>query len=274
MKNAVIIGCGYVGKSVANYWYNSKLQVTVTTTTPAKICELQNVAHSVAVLKGNDFERLKSVIQGQHTVLLSVGSPNAYLYKETYLETAETLIKVLAETPTVEQVIYTGSYGIYGDQKGAKVDENYPVKPANENGEILQQTEEILLSANSDNLKVCILRLGGIYGTGRELIKIFNKFAGTTRPGDGQDITNWIHLDDIVAAIEWVRKHQLEGIYNLVDDAHLTYQELLYKLFIEHGLNPVNWDNSVSSNRPYNAYVSNDKIKQTGYELIHPQIIF
>lgn len=274
MKNAVIIGCGYVGKSVASYWYNAKLQVTVTTTTTAKIYELQNVAHSVAVLKGNDFDRLKSVIQGQHTVLLSVGAPNAYSYKETYLETAETLVKVLAETPTVAQVIYTGSYGIYGDQKGAKVDENSPVKPANQNGEILQQTEELLLSANSDKLKVCILRLGGIYGPGRELIKIFNKFAGTTRPGDGKDITNWIHLDDIVAAIEWVRNHQLDGIYNLVDDDHLTYQELLDKLFVAHGLNPVNWDDSVSSNRSYNAYVSNDKIKQTGYQLIRPQIIF
>ena len=79
---------------------------------------------------------------------------------------------------------------------------------------------------------------------------------------------------DIVGAIEFARQHNLQGIYNLVDDAHLKSRELLETLLTKHNLAQVIWDYSVKSNRPYNAKVSNQKIKDAGYQLIHPQMIF
>jgi nucleoside-diphosphate-sugar epimerase len=180
----------------------------------------------------------------------------------------------LGQIPSVKQLIYTGSYAVYGDRNGVWVDEETPLAPANLNAQILRKTEDVLLSASNENLRVCILRLGGIYGPGRELVKIFNRYSGTTRPGNGEDITNWIHLDDIVGAVEFARNQRLEGIYNLVDDAHLTSREMLDSLFEKHNLPKVIWDTSVKSIRPYNAWVSNEKIKEAGYQLIHSQILF
>lgn len=270
-----IVGCGYVGYQVARYWsLDLGVPVTATTTTPERVTALEAVASKVVVVRGNDPDGLKSVLRDRDVVLLSVGAKNANVYKETYLGTSKTLVSVLKETPSVKQVIYTGSYSVYGDKNGEWVDETSPVTPANQNGEILAQTEEILLSATRENTKVCILRLGGIYGPSRELVKIFGRVAGTTRPGNGKDITNWIHLDDIVGAIEFARLHQLQGIYNLVDDAHLTSRELLDRVFTQHNLPHVTWDESQKSNRPYNALLSNQKIKAAGYQLIHPQMIF
>lgn len=273
--NVAIIGCGYVGKAIAHYWrHKLGLVVTATTTTSERVTSVEEVAQKVAVVKGNDPSSLLSVLRGQETVLLSVGAKNANVYEETYLQTAKTLVSVLQQVPEVQQLIYTGTYSVYGDRNGEFVDESSPVAPANPNGEILSQTEQVLLSASSDNLKVCILRLGGIYGLGRELVKIFGRVAGTTRPGDGSDITNWIHLDDIVGAIELVRSQQLQGIYNLVNDAYLTQRELLERVCKQHQLPHVIWDASVKSDRPYNARVSNQKIKEAGYQLIHPQMSF
>ncbi|MEA5505344.1 SDR family oxidoreductase [Halotia wernerae UHCC 0503] len=273
--NIAIIGCGYVGCAVAQYWQQKMtFVVTATTTTSERIPKLQAVTQKVVVTQGNDLEKLKSILQNQDVVLLSVGAKGANSYKETYIDTAKTLVSVLQDIPNVKQLIYTGSYSVYGDQNGAWVDEEMPAIPTNINGEILQETEEILLAASSENLRVCILRLGGIYGFNRELIRIFSKVPGTTRPGNGDDVTNWIHLDDIVAAIEFVRQHRLQGIYNLVDDAHMTSRELLNTLFEKHSLPQVTWDSSTKSNRPYNAKVSNQKIKAAGYKLIHPQMIF
>lgn len=272
--NVAIVGCGYVGYSVARHWRQELgFFVTATTTSPDKVTALEVVAQKVAVVNGNDAAALKSVLENQDTVLLSVGAKNANLYEETYLHTAQTLVSVLKETPTVKQVIYTGSYSVYGDKNGDWVDESSPVTPASKNGDILAQTEEILLSASNENTKVCIMRLGGIYGPDRELVKIFGRAAGTTRPGNGEDVTNWIHLDDIVAAIEFARSNQLQGIYNLVDDANLTSRELLDRVFTQHNLPKVVWDSSQKSSRPYNALVSNQKIKTAGYQLIHPQMI-
>jgi nucleoside-diphosphate-sugar epimerase len=116
--------------------------------------------------------------------------------------------------------------------------------------------------------------LGGIYGPGRELVKIFGRVAGTTRPGNGDDITNWIHLDDIVGAIEFARQQELQDIYNVVDDGHLISRELIDGVLKKHDLPPIIWDASLKSNRPYNPWVSNQKIKDAGYKLIYPQIIF
>ncbi|HEY9849067.1 MAG TPA: SDR family oxidoreductase [Leptolyngbyaceae cyanobacterium] len=270
-----IVGCGYVGYSVARYWHQELgFFVTATTTTPEKVSQLETIAQKVVVLRGNDSASLKSVLEDRDTVLLSVGAKNANSYEETYLHTAETLVSVLKETPHIQQVIYTGTYSVYGDKNGEWVDESSPLTPANENGHILARTEEVLRSASNQNTKICILRLGGIYGPGRELVKIFDRASGKPRPGNGQDITNWIHLDDIVGAIEFARKHRLEGVYNLVDDAHLTSRELLDRVFTKHNLPNVIWDESQKSNRPYNAKVSNEKIKKAGYQLIHPQMIF
>ena len=202
--NIAIIGCGYVGYAVAQYWQQKMtLIVTATTTTPERVPILEAVAQKVVVVQGNDPEKLKSVLQNQDIVLLSVGARSGNFYRETYVDTAKTLVSVLQEGSSVKQVIYTGSYSVYGDQNGAWVDEAMAVEPTHINGQILKETESILLAASSEKLRVCILRLGGIYGPNRELVKIFGAAPGTTRPGDGKDITNWIHLDDIVGAIEF-----------------------------------------------------------------------
>lgn len=268
-----IIGCGYVGKAIADYWrHELGFVVTATTTKPENVTTLEDYAQRVVVVKGHDSAGLQSALQDQEIVLLSVGAKNAEVYEETYLHTAQTLVSVLKQSPTVRQLIYTGSYAVYGDRDGAWVDESSPVAPTNANGQILAQTEQVLLSASSDNLKVCILRLGGIYGPGRELVKIFRRVAGTTRPGNGYDATNWVHLDDIVGAIELARSNRLQGIYNLVDDAHLTTRELLDRVCERHHLPQVIWDCSLKSVRPYNARVKNQKIKDAGYQFNHPQI--
>ncbi|MBE9003557.1 NAD-dependent epimerase/dehydratase family protein [Fortiea sp. LEGE XX443] len=273
--NIAIIGCGYVGYAVAKYWQQKMtFVVTATTTTPERIQELQTVAQKIIVTKGNDPETLQSVLQNQDVVLLSVGAKSANFYEETYLETAKTLVAILPQVPNIKQIIYTGSYSVYGDRNGATVNEDTPVEPNHPQGVILRETEKVLLSAASEKLQVCILRLGGIYGTNRELIKIFSRVSGTTRPGHGDDVTNWIHLDDIVGAIEFARQQRLQGIYNLVDDAHLSSRELLDTLFTKHNLPKVQWDDSLKNNRPYNATVSNQKIKDAGYKLIHPQMIY
>ncbi|MEH2115775.1 SDR family oxidoreductase [Nostoc sp.] len=273
--NVAIIGCGYVGYKVAQYWQqNMNFVVSVTTTSPERLPALQSVSQRVIVTCGNDIDGLKSVLDNQEVVLLSIGAKSGEVYEETYLQTAQALVSCLQQNKSVKQLIYTGSYAVYGDRNGVWVDEETPLAPANLNAQILRKTEEILLSASSEYLRVCIFRLGGIYGTGRELVKIFSRYSDTTRPGSGEDITNWIHLDDIVGTIEFARNRRLQGIYNLVDDAHLTSRDLLDSLFEKHNLPKVKWDTSVKSIRPYNAWVSNEKLKEAGYELIHPQIIF
>lgn len=271
MTNALILGCGYVGKAVAQRW-RGLLTVTATTTSPERLSELQGIADQAIVLRGDDETALRSRLQHQDVVLLTIGAPNADAYEATYLQTAKTLAAVLPDT-LVRQVIYTGSYAVYGDRQGDWVDEDTPIAPANRNGEILAETERVLLSAATDQRAICVLRLGGIYGPGRELARIFSRAAGTTRPGNGQDAANWVHLDDIVGAIDFARCQRLSGIFNLVATEPTTTGALIDRVLRESGLPPVTWDASQPSSRPYNAKVSNQKLRDRGYEFQHPQVL-
>jgi nucleoside-diphosphate-sugar epimerase len=277
--NVTILGCGYVGTAVAQYWTQTMgFNVTATTTTPEKIQSLNPVANTVEVVRGNDPIRLKSILKDQEVVLLSVAAQgrtrDAQAYQQAYLETAETLAKILPELPEIKQLIYTSSFAVYGNQNGAKVDENSPAFPGNENNEILLKTEETLLNLASKHLKICIIRLGGIYGLGREIHKIFSRIAGKTRPGDGKYITHWVHLDDIVGVIEFVRQNQLDGLYNLVDQSNYTIRELVDSVCEKYNFEPIIWDESQPNKSPYNIKVLNQKLINAGYQFIHPQTEF
>ena len=270
----LIFGCGYVGSEVARFWHDRAHRVTVTTTTPEKVEKLSSISDRVALVEGNALDAIAKIIRDKEVILLSVGAKGRDTYLQSYLETATNLVEALQDNDSVKQIIYTGSYAVLGDRQGEWTDETITTNPVTDGGRILAETEEVLLAARTENLKVCILRLGGIYGRGREIIKIFRKWAGTTRPGAGDDYSNWIHLKDIVNAIEVARANRLDGIYNLACDECLTTQEFFQRLFTAHNLPNITWDATQKSGRAYNTRLDNQKIKNAGMKFIHPQIIF
>ncbi len=263
-----IIGCGYVGSAVAQQWQAQGLDVLVTTTREERVEELSAIASQVEVVTGTERDRLKAILCDRQIVLLCVASKRGASYEQTYLDTAKTVVEVLPHTP-VEQLIYTSSCSVYGQHNGAWVTELMPPMPITDNGKIIEQTEATLLSATSPNRKICVLRLGGIYGPGRTLEKIYGQAAGTTRPGKGEEATNWVHLRDIVAGIDWAKKQQLSGIYNLVQEEVPSVRELIAGVCDRHNLPPVTWDATQPSTRK-NVRVSNAKVKSTGYSFVHP----
>ncbi|MGB3766611.1 MAG: NAD-dependent epimerase/dehydratase family protein [Phormidesmis sp.] len=268
MKTAVI-GCGYVGKTVAHLWKAKGFEVLATTTSPERINELSEVAQQVAVLKGTEEEKLLAALADKEVALLCVGSKRGANYRETYLSTAKTIARVMPKT-RVRQLIYTSTCSVYGQNTGAWITEMMPPEPSTENGKIVEATEQTLLAAQSPNLKVCILRLGGIYGPGRKVEDIYSRVAGKTLPGKGEEAANWVHLLDIIGAIDWAQEQQLSGIYNVVQDEIIPRKELIGRVCDRLNLPPVTWDGDENAGRGRNVRLSNQKLKSTGYQFEHP----
>jgi nucleoside-diphosphate-sugar epimerase len=270
LEKVAVIGCGYVGKAVASYWYQQGHFVTGTTTREEKVFELEKVTHQTIVMTGNNLEAVETVIHNQEIVLVSIApisnrQVDAESYGNTYLPMAKNLVTALQNNSTVKQVIYLSSCSVYGNKNGDWVDETTPVDTESDYSKVLVEAEQILLAREN----LCILRLGGIYGTGRELNKRLGRLAGKTLPGSGENWTSWIHLEDIVSAVEFVRQHRCQGIYNLVNDVKLTSRELCNLICDRQQLERVAWDASKPAFSAVNARVDNSKIKAMGYQLIY-----
>jgi nucleoside-diphosphate-sugar epimerase len=114
---------------------------------------------------------------------------------------------------------YLSTVGVYGDAKGAWVDEESPVRPLTERSLRRAEAERAWLDfGTSTGRRVEVFRLAGIYGPGRSVIDSLR--AGTARrivkPGQ---VFNRIHVDDIArvlaAATDTDTGHR---VFNVSDD--------------------------------------------------------
>jgi len=125
----------------------------------------------------------------------------------------------IAALPDLAWIGYLSTVGVYGDHKGAWVDEETPTRPTSERSLRRLQAEQSWLGFRSETgRRVEIFRLAGIYGPGRSVID--NLKAGTARRIVKPDqVFNRIHVDDIArvlaAAIDKDTGHR---IYNVSDD--------------------------------------------------------
>lgn len=261
-----IIGCGYVGQSMASQWKKEGHYICVTTRKLNRLPELQLCANEVHLISPLS---LRAFIQSQEVLLITVAPDSSSDYISTYLNLAQQVVNDAKEARALSHILYTSSTQVYGNHRGDWVDENTPIQNLNENGKILYETELILQQLASEKMKVCIFRLGEIYGPGREIEQRLRRMQHQTFSGNGASYTNLIHLTDILNALDFALKHQLQGIYNLCNDFHETRYEFYEKLCQRENLPPVQWDPLRASLHGGNRRVSNSKIKDVGFHFTY-----
>jgi nucleoside-diphosphate-sugar epimerase len=237
------------------------------------------------------------MLTDREAVFLTVAPPQRdECYREVYLGGVENLLLAVDGT-AVKRVIYTSSTRVYGQCDGGWVDESSPTEPRDENGRVLVEAERALLAgaeahggqigcgASEDTetprgLKpaarrherrvfATVVRLGGIYGSGRDVVARIRSRAGTER-SDGDTYVNLIHLDDIVSALSALIDVRHHGVLNLTDDQPEPRREFYDRVLSRADLPPVRW---LPGEMPARSgkRVRNDLIKDTlGLVLKHP----
>lgn len=267
-QKLLILGCGYVGLSLAQFWTSCGIEVTATTTSEERVGQIQPFATHTVVVKGNDKERLTELVQDQDAIVITVAAKHRDDYQQAYVETAQTLAKALQGNTSVKQLVYTGSASVYGDCDGEWVSEERDVNPNNTQTEALVQAEQELQSVRTENRKVCIMRLGEILGPERGPVQRLKSHSGETFPGTGTNYTNMIHVDDIVSAVDFAVRNHLDGIYNLCNDLHLQRKEVYDILCTQLGLPVVKWEGRGGSIHAGNKRVDSSKLRKTGFVFV------
>ncbi len=107
---------------------------------------------------------------------------------------------------------YLSSTGVYGNRDGRWVDEDSELDPSPRAAS--RATADLAWQALRGDVRV--FRLAGIYGPGRSVFDRIRAGTATRVEAPGQ-ITNRIHVDDIVSAII-ASFAAPPGVYNLADD--------------------------------------------------------
>ena len=181
--------------------------------TPARLVEFPGDASSAAV---------RDALAGATHILVSI-PPD--LEGDVVLRHHRDDIAALSDLAWIG---YLSTIGVYGDAKGAWVDEDSATRPISERSLRRLQAEQAWTRfAQDTGRRVEVFRLAGIYGPGRSVID--NLRAGTARrivkPGQ---VFNRIHVEDIArvlaAAIDAPAGH---AVYNVSDDEPAPPQDVV-----------------------------------------------
>ena len=274
-----IVGCGDVGTALARHWHAEGIhRLCLTTTREQRRGELEPLAERVQVLRADDRDALRQALSDAEVAVFTLApggdrQVDEQAYASTYRASFEALRELLPDLPDLRQIVYTGSCSVYGDAGGAWVDEDTPPNPAGGHARVLLESEQLLQGCRGPQRQVCILRLGALYGPGRELAPRFRRLAGTTRPGSGSHHSHWIHRDDAVGALALAVERRWDGLVNLVDDAPLPVAELVAEALQACGEQPLQWDPSAATEPPpADRRIRNSRLHQLGYPLRHPRV--
>ncbi|MBN1915163.1 MAG: NAD-dependent epimerase/dehydratase family protein [Parachlamydiales bacterium] len=267
-----IIGCGYTGSFLARKWAPNHF-ITATALHPSSLKQIHAPVQKNIVCKGTDLDTLQKILDENDLIVVTVGTHDLSDFNNTYLRTAQTIHSAALTINKPNYLIYTSNAIVYGEYHGMWVDEESTLKPITEQAKILIETEREFLSLKALGWNVAIIRLGQIYGPGREFAKRIKLLQEHVLPGLGDHYINTIHVEDVVEALDYVRTHNLHGIYNLTDDDHPIRKDFYEKVCKKAKLPLLQWNPSHSRLHNGNRRVSTHKIKSQGYTLLHPHTI-
>lgn len=266
----LILGCGYTGQRLAQHLIQKNIPIYITNRQGEPIPGLKAPTFAFAHDPQTSTLPPTDTYAGV-THILSTIPPNA----EGADPVAQDLLPTL-ETLPLQWFGYLSTTGVYGDVKGAWVDETSSLQTQVARSQHRVQAENLLLRSS---LPTHIFRLPSIYGPGRSIFERLR--AGTAqnilKPGH---VFSRIHVDDIVQTL-WQSMQQPHpgSIYNIADDLPSEPSTLIVEAAYLLGIDPpppIPYDSVHMSAMAQSFWqecrrVSNLKIKtELGIKLLYP----
>ncbi|QEY32659.1 NAD-dependent epimerase/dehydratase family protein [Synechococcus sp. RSCCF101] len=277
-----IVGCGYVGRAVAASWRGAGHRITATATREESLASLKPLVDQAVRFRSDEPDNALAELAGCDGLLISLapgGSRQAGedAYRSVFLDGLQQIRAALASRPASQplQLVYLSSSAVYGDRRGQSTDEHAPLDWTHPLNAVLAAAEQSVRSLRSEAVRVCVLRLGAIYGPGRDVPGQIRGAAGQVVLRNGDAVGGWIHRDDIVQAVDLAFDRGLDGVFNLVDDLELSGRDLADAICDQAGLPPVIFQapSRSSGERVLNARIRNARIKGQGLVLQHPSML-
>jgi nucleoside-diphosphate-sugar epimerase len=270
MAQVVIAGCGYVGNELARMLIDEGHEVFGIRR------DISKLVPGVRGIEGNVAkpESLGPAPQRVEYAVYAVGAQenSEQAYRQAYLDGLAGFLEWLAdEGQRPRRLVMLSSISVYGQRRGEHVDEDSPTHPTQFRGETLLASERLLAASG---LSTVVVRLGGIYGPGREGL-IDRVKEGKLETRATEHFTNRIHRDDAAGLLRYLLFHASpESLYLGVDDEAAEEAELYSWLAKELGVDaPAKEEEGAQGNRRRSTgskRCSNRRIRESGYSFRYP----
>jgi nucleoside-diphosphate-sugar epimerase len=270
----LIFGAGFSGLRIGQCLAESGAIVAGTTRSSTKFSTLENAQLLPFQFDGSEISsELREYLTEVTHLVMSIGPDDG---GDPLLPANKELLAQL--TPNLRWNAYLSTVGVYGDHDGAWVSEETPCKPVSKRSIDRLRTEaDWQAFANKKQIPLCILRLSGIYGPGRN--GFVNLAKGTAKRviKSGQ-VFNRIHVDDIAGAVLHLSTCNISGIFNVSDNEPAPPQDVVTFCADLMGIAPppeITYDEANMSAMARSFYgevkrVSNEKLRDTGYHFTNP----
>ena len=260
----LIAGCGDLGTEVGLRFVARG----------SSVVGLRRSAHKLpAELHGQSVDlslERPTIPAGTDTVIvaLTAGTPAAAAYRAAYIDGLRNLLDALEQSGvTPRRVLMVSSTAVYSVSDGSWVDESTSAEPTAETAKILLEAEQLLHARIPGAV---VLRLGGIYGPGRERL-ITQVREGRATVSARSAHTNRIHRDDAAAAIVHLvtMDRTPDPLYLGVDNLSVPGAEVLEFLAGELGA-PAPQLVESTSERGGDKRCSNALLRSSGFDFTYP----
>lgn len=192
--NLWIIGCGDIGRRLAKLHQSEKISAIVHSEASAIACnELGITAYPV------DFDQQIKLPTDDAKHIYYFMPPPASGHDDTRLK--QFLVKLAYKPEAIKKrIILISTTGVYGDSKGAWIDEDTPTTPKAERAHRRLSAEKHLIEwAEKTGGEYMILRVPGIYAKDRLPLARLKKGLAIVNQAEA-GWTNRIHADDLAQA--------------------------------------------------------------------------
>jgi nucleoside-diphosphate-sugar epimerase len=274
MMRAMIFGCGYSGTAIARTFAEPGNRIFGTTRSIDKLQSLRRDGIEALLFDGTKIgDDLRTAMTDATHLIQSIppGKAGDPLVRQVGTD-------IRAAMPKLEWIGYLSTVGVYGDHRGAWVDEDTPLNPVSDRSIERVAAEEAWLSiGRATRIPVAILRLAGIYGPGRNALCNIDK--GTARRIIKKDqVFNRIRVEDIADAARFLCDRALAGVYNVTDDEPGPPQDVIAEAAGLMGVEPpleIPFETAELSPMARSFYgenkrVSNRRLRAAGFQFSFP----
>lgn len=231
-----IIGCGYIGKKIAQMLksHNVTTQSYVHTERSAKDCrDMGLTVEQVDFDQASDSFSEIEKFAASSCIYLVPPPPSGQV--DSRMTNFIQQLQQSANLP--DKIVLISTTGIYGDCKGEWIDESFPANPqADRACRRLSAETQLHDYCNKNKVTLIIFRVPGIYAADKLPLKRISSGEPIVRAEDS-GYTNRIHAYDLAAfCVEALISDVQPGVYNCCDGAPSTMNDYFMKVADAKGL--------------------------------------